>query len=90
MTIPSAGTPRAESRPNTAGKSRSCAAAIGTWPMVSVQPLSAPIDDSTTASAIAVAPHEPHNTPAASVKGETDFTSFSRGTRPSRATVATT
>ena len=39
------------------GNSPSRAAAMGTWPMSSVQPLSAPIDDRITAMEIAVAPH---------------------------------
>ena len=73
-----------------AGNSSSRAAAMGTWPMRSVQPLSAPIDDRITAMEIAVAPHGPQSIWAASEKGATDFTSCSRGTIPMTAMVPST
>ena len=55
----------------TAETARRCAAAIGTWPISSVQPLSAPIDESTTAIEIAIAPQGPHIIRAASENGAT-------------------
>jgi hypothetical protein len=46
--------------PNTAGHSPSWAAAIGTWPISKVQPLSAPMDE--TMMAIEIAMAQPHPT----------------------------
>ena len=66
ITMLTAGTPRPESRPNTGGNRPSRAAAIGTWPMSSVQPLSAPMEEMSTASETAPAPTEPHMMRAAS------------------------
>ena len=50
-TIPNAGTPRRDSRPNRAGNSPSDAAASGTSAQIIVQPLSAPMPETITASA---------------------------------------
>ena len=47
-----------------------------------VQPLSAPIDDRTTAIEIAIFPQGPHNMPAASEKGASERASSSRGNIP--------
>ena len=69
MARPTAGTPRGESRPNTAGNTPSAAAAIGTCPIISVQPLSAPSDDTITAIATTSAAHDPHISRAASANG---------------------
>ncbi|MCG3143693.1 MAG: hypothetical protein HONDAALG_01055 [Gammaproteobacteria bacterium] len=82
MMMPTAGTPRADSLPNAGGNSLSSAAAIGTCPISSVQPLSAPIEEMITAIATAPAPTEPHMIRAASVNGATDLTSCSYGTTP--------
>ena len=80
--MPTAGTPRDDTRPKSAGNSRSCAAAIGTWPMSSVHPFSAPSDEIMTATPTMSAAQPPHMIRAASANGAADFTSSSRGTTP--------
>jgi hypothetical protein len=60
MTMAIAGTPRFERRPIQLGNNPSCAAAIGTCPMSSVQPLRAPTDEMMAAMAIRPPAQWPH------------------------------
>src|SRR5438034_2527060 len=90
MTRPTAGTPCDESRPKTDGNTRSVAAAIGTWPIISVQPLSAPSDDTITAKATTLAAQAPHIRRAASANGADDTTSCSGDTTPMTTAVPST
>ena len=60
--IPVAGTFRLDSVANNGGNNPSRAAAIGTCPIIKVQPFSAPIDDKTTAMDTAIWPgRAPHH-----------------------------
>src|SRR6185295_3139988 len=83
-------TPRVERRPKIDGNTSSREAAIGTCPIISVHPLSAPSDDTITATDTAVAAHVPQRRRAASAKGAVDFTRSSRGTTPSTTIVPNT
>jgi hypothetical protein len=58
------------------------AAAIGTWDINSVQPLRAPSEEMTAASATMIPPHPPHMTRAASANGAEECISVSRGITP--------
>ena len=85
-----AGTPRSERLPNQIGSSPSCAAAMGTCPISSVQPLSAPSEEINAPTAIKPPAQWPHMAEEASAKGEDECASCSRGITPITVTVPST
>jgi hypothetical protein len=66
------------------------AAAIGTWPISSVQPFSAPSEEIITAMPSTAPAHGPHIAVAASENGAGEFIRLSRGRTPITATVPST
>ena len=91
ITMPTAGTPRPDNATEHGREQAIRAAAIGTWPIIRVQPLSAPIDERITARAMTPPPQgAPHARRAASLNGAIEPVSCSRGTTPNTTTVPST